>query len=428
MRTLIVCSISLCRKFILFERNGLLLITALCLFFSNCTSPSKKVDVKNIDVCEIDIMTNLSNNHIINLSEIAVSIDYCILETNKKCLVSTDMSTYCTNNYIVTIGYIANSGVCYVFDRKSGNFIRQISTMGQGPNEYLEVISSFWDSNNQQVCFWGSNQYLFFNLDGTLSHRTNGRFSPFIGKFIAFKNNYVGYVPNYNGNSTIRIAFNDKTGNYIDSIPNYRSFTRSPDILGVSANGAWLYIYDNNLYFKELSCDTLFQIDESVFHPRYIFNSGGRMVPYELQDFPRRSYSSTLSGIKALDMFENYVLILEILENKKHLYFTVEYRNQLYPAIYNKLDDKLRIMPSVTAPTRQRGEIISFFGFENDLDGGLPFWPQQMISETEMMCVYAAEELLDLDASKIIDENLKNVLSRLAYDSNPVVAIVTLKE
>ena len=50
-----------------------------------------------------------------------------------------------------------------------------------------------------------------------------------------------------------------------------------------------------------------------------------------------------------------------------------------------------------------------------------------MISEKEMMCVYTAEELLELDVSKITDEKLKNVLSNLEDDSNPVVAIVTLK-
>ena len=45
-----------------------------------------------------------------------------------------------------------------------------------------------------------------------------------------------------------------------------------------------------------------------------------------------------------------------------------------------------------------------------------------------MMCVYTTEELLKLDISKITDEKLKNVLNSLEEDSNPVVAIVTLKD
>jgi len=62
------------------------------------------------------------------------------------------------------------------------------------------------------------------------------------------------------------------------------------------------------------------------------------------------------------------------------------------------------------------------------LDGGLPFWPQQMISEKEMMRIYTVEELLTLDISKITDEKLKNVLNSLEEDSNPVVAVVTIKD
>ena len=51
-----------------------------------------------------------------------------------------------------------------------------------------------------------------------------------------------------------------------------------------------------------------------------------------------------------------------------------------------------------------------------------------MISEKEMMCVYTTEELLELDSSKITDPKLKKVLNSIDEESNPVVAIVTLKE
>jgi len=51
-----------------------------------------------------------------------------------------------------------------------------------------------------------------------------------------------------------------------------------------------------------------------------------------------------------------------------------------------------------------------------------------MISDKEMMCVYTAEELLELDASKITDPKLKEVLNSINEFSNPIVAIVTLKD
>ena len=49
----------------------------LCLLLSNCGTPAKNVEVENIRIREIDIMSNLPNNQVVNLSEIATSIKYC---------------------------------------------------------------------------------------------------------------------------------------------------------------------------------------------------------------------------------------------------------------------------------------------------------------------------------------------------------------
>ena len=124
-------------------------------------------------------------------------------------------------------------------------------------------------------------------------------------------------------------------------------------------------------------------------------------------------------------MYEKYILVGKILEESKYLYFAIEYRGLSYPAIYDKPKDEIQIMFPVPIPPWNKERKPPLHGFENDLDGGLPFWPQQMISDREMMRVYTAEELFGLDASKITDEKLKNVLNNLKEDSNPVVAIVT---
>ena len=58
------------------------------------------------------------------------------------------MSAYCSKDFVVTIGNQVSNPVCFVFDRKNGKFVRQISKRGQGPGEYTEAIEWFWDSNN----------------------------------------------------------------------------------------------------------------------------------------------------------------------------------------------------------------------------------------------------------------------------------------
>ena len=386
----------------------------------SCNHSIKKTEVEGCVVMEIDIIENLHKNQKISLSAVASNIEYCLLETDKKCLVA-NKNMYCTREHVVTIG-----DQCYVFDRNTGSFVRQISSKGQGPDEYTDYIN-FWDNKNEQICLLGNNQFYFFNLDGTLSHKAN-RFKHSLHSFVQHNDFYVRYVTNSLGNSKSRIEFYNKSGILVDSIPNYRSWERTKSSYG-SSTDSWLYIFHDNLYYKDLYCDTLYHINNFMLQPRYIFNTGGQAVPYEIQEGGAYEVSASLSsGVLVVDRYEKYMRISEMFEDNNNLYFTIRYKKYLYPAIYVKKENNLQIMPPISMPPITRYSKIPLYGFENDLDGGLPFWPTQMISEKEMMCVYTAEELLELDSSKITDEKLKNVLNNLEEDSNPVVVIVTLKD
>ena len=407
-------------------KNYTILFIVLYSLCTNCFHPAKQVDAEYSSIKDIDILASIANSQKVNLSTIASDIDYCILETDKKCLVTPGMSIYCSKDYIVTIGGNQGYAACYVFERKTGKFVRQISREGQGPGEYTETMSPFWDGENEQVCFFGNNQYLFYNLDGTLSHRIN-RFTLRMTNFLVYKDLYVGYVHNSFGNSTIRIAFFDTSGILVDSISEYRSWERTHTWWTGGGNEGRVYNFCNELYYKDIYCDTLYQIKDFTLHPRYIFNTGGKAVPYKMQEDGQYDLIAAMRGGE-YDRYEKYIVINSILTDKKFLYFTFDYRKLRYPVIYNKMEDRLRIMSPVSIPPPSRDAKGQRYGFENDLDGGLPCWPVQMISEKEMMCVYSAEDLLKLDISKITDEKLKTVLNDIEIENNPVVAIVTLKD
>ena len=385
----------------------------------------------NNGVNEINVIDNISNNQQLSLSSIASKIEYCRLETDKKCLVTPYMSIYCTKDHVVSIGTERPMhAVCYVFDRKTGNFIRQISGKGNGPDDYLEVLNGFWDEKKELICVWSPPNYVFYKIDGTISHKINRTNNPYFSQSaIAFDDYYVRYVPNSTGSQTKRIVFFDTAGTLLDSIPNYRTWkmTKQGYTGGYFCN---IHIFRNELYYIDMFCDTLYQIVDFKLHPRYVFKTKGHTLPYEVQGGEGR-YGDLLAPLKGKeleDMWKNYFLIDKILEDAKYLYFTFDYNTKRYPSIYNKNEGVLQIMPPISIPLPSRNRIFPLYGFDNDLDGGLPFWPKQMISEKEMMCVYTAEELLELDRSKITDEKLKNVLNSIEIESNPVVAIVTLKD
>ena len=407
-----------------------LVFLLICFICANCTHSTKTVAAEYTDdsIREIDIITNMSNTQKVNLSDIASGIEYCVLELDKKCLVTFDFSFYASDDYIVTINEAAHIGitpVCYVFERRTGKFVRQISSYGQGPGEYLNVLESFWDREKGQVCMLGANNtYKFYNIDGTLSHQVK-RFENRLG-FVTFEDFYVSYLMS----NTKRIAFYDKTGALVDSIPNIK-FLEKTQTWSYMNWDSWLFTFDNNLHFKDLYNDTLYQIKDFELHPRYLFNTDGLAVPYEKKEDGQQMTAEIMRRrlFETAIRYEKYMNIMKILESNRYLYFTVDYKKQLYLAIYDKIEDKSKIMSPVSYSTSPLyNKRVPLCGFENDLDGGLPFWPHQMISDKEMMCVYTPEELLALDISKITDPKLKNVLNSINEDSNPVIVIVTLKD
>ena len=394
----------------------------LCIICINCTQTVKKVEGDDIPI--IDVISNISKAQKVNLSSIASSIEYCMLETDEKCLIRNKSIIYSSGDFFVYMSTHASWPECYVFDRKTGKFVRQISRTGQGPNDYQRTAMVL-DGEIGQICLVGNNQYHFYNHDGSLSHKTK----IFANFFIAYEDLYICYVNNTKGDSKTRINFHDrKTGELIDSIPNYRFYKRDEGRPFSTGGDFSFHLFNNNLYYKDIYCDTLYQIKDFSLEPRYIFNTGSQTVPYESQKEGRVDIQAAMAG-RECDRYSKYIVINRLFESTNYLIFTFDYRNRKYPVLFDKPEEKIQILLPVSIPLLfLRDGLIPLYGFENDLDGGLPFWPQEMISEKEMMCVYTAEELLELDASKISDEKLKNVLNSLEEDSNPVVAIVTLKD
>ena len=64
-------------------------------------------------------------------------------------------------------------------------------------------------------------------------------------------------------------------------------------------------------------------------------------------------------------------------------------------------------------------------GFINDIDGGMPFWPQR-IRENKMYSFVDAGKFIDM-SKRCNSAKMKEVASILTYESNPVLIEVTLK-
>jgi hypothetical protein len=89
----------------------------------------------------------------------------------------------------------------------------------------------------------------------------------------------------------------------------------------------------------------------------------------------------------------------------------------------------------ITKPSiAQSKKIIDLSGLYNDLDGGLPFLPNS-IQDNEMAAMFDASHLIDYGKGEMstyggkapkIHQSFKDMASKLTYEDNSVVVIVTL--
>ena len=70
----------------------------------------------------------------IPLSSFASKIEYVSLETTSECLLRPSSRYYVTDKYIVVVSMFE---AAYLFDRKTGRYIHQITRRGQAPGEFV---------------------------------------------------------------------------------------------------------------------------------------------------------------------------------------------------------------------------------------------------------------------------------------------------
>ena len=112
-----------------------------CLFTA-CSGGSSNASSSNMSYSEDGVTVipmNAQQGDVLNLSDFAESIELIPLETTDDCLIGWIPEIIATENYyymISAVGYDFQK--LYVYD-KQGKFVRQISSRGQGGNEFLEV-------------------------------------------------------------------------------------------------------------------------------------------------------------------------------------------------------------------------------------------------------------------------------------------------
>jgi hypothetical protein len=358
----------------------------------------------------IDVTEAFNKKGSIKLSEVCNNIEYIIIETTKESLVRKNLQVFANDKYIITRAFRQY----LIFDRTSGNFIKEIGHYGNDPNGYRAtcIVAPFDQVGGTIKAYgWETGSRYFYDLSGQLIKKIKpSQYVP----FVEFLNNdiYAGFVKNFNGTEKIKIALFNQKDSCIRTYPNYLTFSDTRGGAGWGAEG-WFYKNRDQLFFKELFNDTLFQVTANNLLPRYIFDLGDFSPPYEKQ---------VEDGFKENEA-DKYYFVRNIYENMEFIFFTINYAGNGYQGFFDKKTNEAT---------------INYFndkcsgGFINDIDNFIDFKYSSLNRDNELIGFIEAYKLKNWfndNPEKALELPLHlQKLRNIKETDNPVIMIAKLKE
>jgi len=407
-----------------------LLIKTICLYFLlcsccfiSCKSKNSQIQHQEEEVSipeppyTISLEMEIDNVKPAVLSEVGSSITYIPLETKSQSLLKDLKRIIATDSNIT----VCDNDKILMFD-SSGRFLRQIGRKGQGPGEYSLVIWDFCFS------FDGSKIYLLvdgsrcfeYNVEGKFlnSHKINTQPQAMLplndSLFVFFSVNSAKRVGRPI-NPIIIIA--DLKNNIKHIYPNYYLENNEQN---VTFSVSPFYSYQEQIKFKQFGVDTLYTITEN------------ELIPYSFLNLGKKSFSGNLSAItvsaKNQQEFERIIkeqtagkyYIRQIFEDFEHLYIQLYDLNDSLYGYYNKKSNSIKI--------------IGDQGFQNDIDGGLPFFPKYVYDDHILVDYVNAftlrEHVLNGNAAEMKKlygkkyDDLVKLVNSIDDESNPIVVMV----
>lgn len=323
------------------------------LVFASCSgNRQNKIDTDEIQRLPVVKIEPPRGNRLksLLLSEIADSIHYVALETNKNCLVSPG------------IGFSINSGFLFLqgqllFFSPEGKFLNPIGSIGRGPEEYLPTTGSVVDEQN-----------------GIVYVRDRGRPNAFVQYFLDGK--YKGVVKNdfvsdgaraVSIDSAIIMVYPVMDNRYkevpdivvynpiIDSVTATRTIDFGIERVGYHfdfSSSICFSVHPKYAYYKSVYCDTLYMITKNGIIPAMILDFGKHTFSKE-NIYERRGWSFT-------ERFRNTTIPIRIRRVENSFYFHCVYRSH---------DDRTTSFIYVCNLDGQNGAYYQSV-FINDLDDG----------------------------------------------------------
>lgn len=349
----------------------------------------------------IDIGNNISNIQNMPLSGVGQQLEYIPLETTPESLLERARTIRMTESFI----FVSDYNKLVEFDRE-GKYIRTIGGQGRGPGEYLD-LNDFYPDETRGVIYILTNEsdLLVYGFDGKFIESVR---LPFVSMRFLFNHPdrffyYSANIPGQTTDSVFSWYITDASGKSTMKFVNFHKRVNR----GMLINNSPMYMFNGQEHFIEFGSDTL------------LYLRGSKPEPYALFDFGkyRMDPDPEVFEPRLEDEFRRPIVINEDLMN---LYITCfkGYYGPQSNCVFNK-----RTMETI---------FLEGSGFMNDLDGGLPFWPEYIYQDSILVDPVDAFDLINRineiksgagNGQKLSDQ-LEYLDNTLTENSNPVLVIL----
>lgn len=409
-----VINLNRCILINLFEKSTLIQIFSTILLIS-----ALSLSLECEGQVSIYDLKKLPEHTTLKLSDLGASdIQYIPLETNEKSVIPTILKIIMGKNYFLTQSY-TNINMF----RNDGSYVTKIGIVGRGPNEFTLASDVKINPKDETIYLVNAVQqkFLIYSKNGEFIRTFKYPKSPNHAQvnFEFTDDGILCFNANTMGDTETSFILIDTTGKIIKSFSNKYPWKRI--VPGVAYQHENLfYRFNNQLFKKEIFCDTIFVYNKKVFEPHIIIDVGNlQLTPSVLTNIRTSS--------DALLVLHNYLNPLNLFEFDNYIYYEFLLpRNDKYERLsfIGSKNGKLKVLFD------PQKDLI------NDIDGG-PCIPKSIWDDKTIISWIDATTLKTFVTSKTFKNNnpkypekkekLISFANKINETDNPILILIKFK-
>ena len=371
-----------------------------------------------------------SDNQTLLLSDIVEDVEYVKLETTDDCLLAGTARVFITNDDIYTLNNYSDYKLLR-FDRKTGKFISQIGSIGQGPKEMINPCFVFAKDSLVYVTSTSTDKvYVYTNENQFIRSvpfcKDRSSFEDGVGQTISVIDHQ--YIVRHPGQLQSQFNYNQYMAAEVIDMNSNRLFAMrdTSDVYGIMLTLDWdpvRWYYKGNINCYNEPDRTVYAVTKDSIIPRYHFNLGDNK-------WPVKSEKLTMEYVK-------HIKFKSFRETEDYLYLYWNQSEKGYFARFNKKTETL----DVQEQEKFKGRFwhLGVPGLKNDINGcnrsvdfiGLM---DEQSSIVQMFSASGKEDYIKvLKESQDVKfpekrQQLLKLLEEMGEEDNQILAIYKLKK